>query len=388
MSKNILFLSDGYPLGKNAGGILYRRIMEVYGIEDFCYFGIGSKTKEKWPKEFQSIQKEQHSLRIWPIIRGLKYLKKIPFIEEFFYFAKIPWVRYKLKKFVKKNNVDTAFILLRADVLSFFNKPIIKNMKHVGFISDTVEAEQFDKKIIYKFKKKNYYTAIRNFDSIYVAGEAMEYYIKNNYSKKTAILRLGYENNIPEFSKRLELNTEIYIFFAGSVYANSEMEAFVQALDLFQKSHFGFNFVFITATEYKIKHKCDNIKIEELGWRNEEELIEYMKNSHLGYVAYKFNNESKHQMTYAFPNKIGFYMSTGLPVFFHGPDYSSVGVFLKNYKCGVHCASMDINKIVQQLETILLDSNYYKCLQYETRVAFKNEFSLEVLKRNFKKLID
>ncbi|SHJ97450.1 hypothetical protein SAMN05444280_14424 [Tangfeifania diversioriginum] len=388
MTKNILFVADGYPLSKNAGAILYRRIMEVYGIENFCYFAIGYTTREKWPNEFQSMQKEQHSLRVWPRIRGLKYLKKIPFIEEIFYFAKIPWVRYKLKRFVKKNKIDTAFILLRADVLSILNKSIYKNIKQVGFISDTIEAEQFDKPKIYKFKKDNYYKAIRNFDSIHVAGETMGNYIRDNFSQKTAILRLGYENNIPKLSKKLELNSEIRIFFAGSVYTKNEIESFVQALDLFQKRHSGFKLVFITATEYQIKHQCNNIKIENLGWRSEQELIEHMQNSHLGYVAYKFDNESKHQMSFAFPNKIGFYISTGLPIFFHGPDYSSVGTFLKNYKCGIHCASMEINKIAQQLETVLLDRKFYNDLQNETRVAFKNEFSLEVLKQNFKKLIE
>ncbi|MDZ7721969.1 MAG: hypothetical protein U5R06_03855 [candidate division KSB1 bacterium] len=385
----ILFIGDGYALGDNAGAILYRRIMEVYGIENFCYFGIGNRTRKRWPSKYDNMPKELHSLRIWPRIRGLKYLKKIPFIEEFYYFIKIPFVRYRLKRFVKKNNIDRAFILLRADVLSILSDPIIiEDIKHIGFISDTVKAEQADKKRIYKLKRDNYYKAIRNFDGIFVAGEAMDNYIKNNYSQKTAILRLGYENNIPETFTMSKDNSEIHIFFGGSVYAKNEIEIFAQALSQFQKENSNYQLVFTIASNYKLKKTYDNISIEELGWQSERTLIAYMQNSHLGYAPYKFDDKSKHHMSYAFPSKIGFYLSAGLPIFFHGPDYSSVGKFFNNYKCGVHCSSLEVKNIVKQIEEILLDKNVYDNLLSETRVAFENEFSLDVLGQNFKKLIE
>jgi len=389
MSKNILFIGDGYPFGQNAGSILYKRIMEVYGIKNFCYFGIGSRDNKKWPVAFKDMPKTKVSLRLWPQIRGLKYLKKIPLIEELYYFIKIPLIQWKVNKFARKNEIEIIFILLRADVLGVANKINTGNkLKYLGYISDTVEAEYGDKNIIYRYKYAQYYKAIGKADAIYTASEAMDNYIKTNFNKKTAILRLGYENNCRNRSLIKTTKKEIKIFFAGSVYAKSEFGIFIEALKKLIEIKRDFNIILITATNYKVKSNHGGINIKELGWLDEKELISIMKASHIGYVPYKFDEKNRHQMSLAFPSKIGFYLSTGLPVFFHGPDYSSFMQFFEKYKCGVHCTSMDVDVIARQIEQVLFNEEVFSKIIKETRKAFENEFSLQVLEHNFRKLIN
>ena len=383
----ILFLGDGYPVETNAGSILYLRLMDTYGVENFCYYGIGYKAKKQLPEEFYGLPKKQSSLRIWGNSgRVARYLKKIPWIEELFYFLLIPIISRKIRKFAAENQVDLVIAVLRADVLAIINK-LNKHKKHplLGFISDTVEAEFTDKHRIYRYKMQEYLKAISNAVGIYVAGETMNDYIKENFKKPTSIIRLGYE---PNFNKHRNIYNKINVFFAGSVYAKKEFESFVNALNILANKYNDYIITFTIATKYRLKTDSDSIKIKNLGWVDEQELIRVMQDAHIGYVPYKFDKRYSTQMKYAFPNKAGFYLSSGLPIFFHGPQYSSMSQFFEKYECGIHCASLKKDDIISHLEKILFDKTFYnKCL-VNAKIAYNNEFTIDVMKNNFKRFID
>jgi glycosyltransferase involved in cell wall biosynthesis len=385
----ILFIGDGYPVGTDAGSVLYKKVIKSYGISSFCYYGLGHKTNLEWPEEFQKMPKKNSSLRIRGAGRIVKYIKKIPFIDELFYFLILPVISRKVKFFVLRYNVKLIIAVFRADVLAIINKIDRKNkIPLLGFISDTIEAEHNDKPIIYWYKRREYLKAINNALGIYVAGESMNEYIKSNFNKVTSILRLGYEPNITT-ERTIDKNTkEIKIFFSGSVYAIEEFELFLNALSILSMKYPEYEIIFTTATTYSIKSKFEGIHIINLGWVAEKELIKKMQDAHIGYVPYKFDEKSVTQMTYAFPNKTGFYLSTGLPIFFHGPEYSSMSKLFEKYPCGIHCSSMDQSVVVTHLEKLLFDNEFYhKCLLAGIE-AFTEEFSLNVMTDNFKKLID
>lgn len=385
----ILFIGDGYPVGKEAGSLLYRRLLISYGINNCCYYGIGYKTILKWPEEFEKMPKQNSSLRIWPRGRIFKYFRKIPIIEELFYFMLIPVIGKKIRRFALINNVALIIAVFRADVLAIINN---FDKKHefpiLGYISDTVEAEYSDKSVIYKYKRREYLKAIDNAKGLYVAGEAMYGYIKDRYCKNTIILRLGYESNFNIKKKIWTNEKEIRIFFSGSVYAKYELEIFVKALSAFASKYPDYKVIFIMATNYTIKTKPFGVKIMHLGWLDEQELVSIMQNAQIGYVPYKFDKNSETQMRYAFPSKLGFYLSTNLPVFFHGPSYSSIIPFFEKYPCGIHCDSLNESEITGYLEEILFDRTFYNNCILAGIEAFKKEFSLSVLESNFKVLIN
>jgi glycosyltransferase involved in cell wall biosynthesis len=389
MEGKILFIGDGYPLGKEAGSILYKRVLDTYGISKFCYYGLGYKSNLDWPKEFREMPKRNSSLRVWPNYMIKKYLNIIPFIEELYYFLILPRVIKNIKKFVMNNDVKLIIAVFRADVLAVINIFNEQNRLPVlGYISDTVEAEIGDKPIIYRYKRKEYYKAIKSAKGLYVASEAMENYIKSNFNKETSILRLGYEPNINNKRVFNKINDEINVFFAGSVYAQKEFEIFINALSVFSSDHPEYILNLKIATTHSIKSKPGNINIINLGWMEEKDLIKHMQDAHIGYIPYKFDKKSTMQMTYAFPSKTGFYLSTGLPIFFHGPQYSSMSKFLEKYPCGVHCESMDVENVVVNLEKIIFDAEFYKQCIYNGVEAFNKEFSLTIMSNNFNKLID
>ena len=117
----------------------------------------------------------------------------------------------------------------------------------------------------------------------------------------------------------------------------------------------------------------------QTGWLNQLELNKYIANSDFGYVPYSFRKKRKHQMTHSFPSKIGFYVSNGLPIFFHGPHYSTVFKFIEDQRIGVSCTHQDIEEILISLEQIL-NKIQYKKNEIENRLisTYNMEFSNEV----------
>ena len=93
-------------------------------------------------------------------------------------------------------------------------------------------------------------------------------------------------------------------------------------------------------------------------------------------------------MRLAFPSKIVTYLALQIPIFFHGPDYSSINTFLNEYPCGISCNSLAKDKIITDLEQLIFDHNFYDdCKKYCTK-AYQEEFSEDKLNENFNYFIE
>ena len=83
-------------------------------------------------------------------------------------------------------------------------------------------------------------------------------------------------------------------------------------------------------------------------------------------------------MKYAFPGKAGFYVTNNLPIFFHGPLYSSFNKFNEKYKIGLCCDSFDPEDISINLERFITDKTFYGQCQTNSKTAYDEEFSNQV----------
>jgi hypothetical protein len=89
-------------------------------------------------------------------------------------------------------------------------------------------------------------------------------------------------------------------------------------------------------------------------------------------------------MSYAFPGKAGFYIANNLPIFFHGPSYSSFNTFLTKFEVGISCDSMDPDIISRELNRFISDSSFYSMCQDECKKAFSMEFEHEIFVKRVK----
>ena len=376
--KKILYLCNRLPNNENAGGILYNDIIKTYGIENFSIISVSNKIKiTDYQKDYLNLPHKQLALRLPNTNILYKLLKRVPLIEPILLLIKKPFINREIIKFVKKQNCDIIFAGLRGDVLLVLDG-LIKEVKLplYAMVEDTVERENDDHKIIYKKLTTEYYKLIPKVKRLAVAGETMQEYFKTNFNIDSIITRPSYINYSSNPIKKIE--ETLNIFFSGNLYAQKEMDSFLNALPLFKKNNPEVNINVYIASHRRINFKSNQINIINLGWITEEKLIEFMKKCHISYLPYKSEPEFMHSMKYAFPAKAGFYITNNLPIFFHGPAYSSFNTFLKKYQVGVSCDSMSDSIISTTLEHFIYNSEFYSICQKECFRAYNNEFNIKI----------
>ena len=376
----ILFLSNQLPHNFDAGGILYSDIIEKYGAEKFSFISLVHPIKLK---DFNIKSKSvinQYSLKIPRTSIFLKILSKLPFIETIYTNMNLLRFRKEITHSIINENFDAIFAPLRGEVLLLLPH-ILKNtnLPLYAMVEDTVEAEIKDPYFIYTQKKKNYYKLLSSVKSLGVAGETMSDYFYKKYNINSTLLRPSYERFSNVYPKKIEYN--LNVFFAGNTYAKNELLNFIKALEIFsQKSKLTVTFYIASPGEYSTDSKL--LKIINLGWISQSKLKQFMDISHIAYLPYKFEEKFKHQMTFAFPGKGGFYISNNLPVFFHGPNYSSFNHFLNDYSVGLSCDSLNPNKICSKLNEMIESNQKYRNFQKHCFQAFEDKFSVKTFSSN------
>ena len=376
----IIFLCNQLPNNFDAGGILYSDIIEKYGAAKFSFISLVHPIKLK---DFNIKSKcviNQYSLKIPRTSIFLKILSKLPFIETIYTYINLLRFRKEITHSIINENFDAIFAPLRGEVLLLLPH-ILKNtnLPLYAMVEDTVEAEIIDPYFIYTQKKKNYYNLLSSVKSLGVAGETMRDYFYKNYNINSTLLRPSYEQFSNVYPKKIENN--LNVFFSGNTYAKNELLKFIQALEIFCNQS-KLTVTFYLAAHSSFSSNSNKLIINNLGWVSQKKLKYYMDISHIAYLPYKSEIKFKHQMQYAFPGKSGFYISNNLPVFFHGPKYSSFNYFLSKHTVGVSCDSLDIETISLKIHELVNNKILYLNFQKACFNAFQKKFSKEVFSKN------
>ncbi len=171
------------------------------------------------------------------------------------------------------------------------------------------------------------------------------------------------------------------IGLAGQIYARDTWDAFIAALDS----------VNWKICEYPVQIKVlgqwldpalNRPEIEFLGWHSQQETIEILSQLDVLYCPYWFDKAFEQEARFSFPSKVTTYLAAGRPVFFHGPEYSSPGRFLKDGNAGVCCHSAAPSEIIQQLNDLIRDEKFYGAMAQNGHQLFLEKLSFEALREN------
>lgn len=377
--KKILYISGRLPNTTNAGGLLYIDILQAHGLNSFSFVAVENTINPSLvPDDIKTRPIEEYSFCIPSTNLLFKLMKKIPFIETAYIIISYKKLRRKIINSIIKQDYDMIFAPFRGEVLLIL-PDIIKETKLplYAMVEDTVEREIDGPRLIYLIKRKNYYSLLSKVKKLGVAGETMKEYFKKEHNIESVILR----PSIKKYSecKHKAIDSSFNIFFAGNIYAKKELNSFLNAL-IYLSNH-DKKITIYFATHQQINFKTDNIRIINLGWRKEIELYQYMNICHIAYLPYKSENKFMHSMKYAFPGKAGFYIANNLPIFFHGPSYSSFNTFLTKYQVGVSCDSMEKSIIIDHLKMFINNKKFYTLCQTECFNAFKAEFDYSIFEK-------
>ena len=390
MKKRILFICNTFPgVNQSAGSILYEKILNAYGIDNFFIISTDRVKNNNDQISCQSLNinlKNSFKSRM-----GRALCKQMSFIM--FHLIWFNWrlVRKRVIKEIIIYNPETLLITVRGN-LSLIIRDLIEKSGFKGNIvlydSDTIEPDRSRGNYIFKRIKKNYDWLLDRCNSIFVAGEGMKEMYHQLNIDATEILRVPFENRLGRINNNSKNANKITIHFAGSMYAKDAFLVFIESLEIIAKTMGDTEFNIIVATQNKIILPKGNITITQTGWLNEERLRESIVNSDFAYTPYSFKKKQKHQMTYAFPSKIGLYVSNGLPVFFHGPSYSSVYKFIEENKIGVNCLNNDVANVVKSLKQ-MIDIIQLKKGDIEKNLVstYIKEFSLDIFTSKLSKFL-
>ena len=390
LKPKILVLSDSLPGTQGGHGVILLKQILYFGINKFCLYSGARTPSYKQPPVLQDVPTQVSPIRYFRGRRINRYITKIPLLDELFFFFILQFRKYELVNYVRKNKVNLIYAVLRGDSILLLNYLIRKtNLPLVSYIPDTIEAEEAtEKRLIYQAKRKAYHKAIHQSKILAGPGLSMVNYIKNTFKKECVLFSSVLDSKLILTEKKQSFTSnQVVIGFAGSLYAKTEFSKFTLALSEFERKHNNYKLTLVIVSDKKPSH-INNVTIEFFKWTTPEEVLKILSKVDIGYLPYIFDEKHKKQMMLAFPSKIVTYLALHIPVYFHGPEYSSVSSFLIKYPCGINCHSLETETIIANLEKLIFDMSFFQDCKKQSSKAFIEEFSEEKLNQNFNYFIE
>jgi hypothetical protein len=377
MKNRILFIGS-IPHTKTAGGVLFYKIAKAYGIKYVDFLDIeGEISIESLPADCNESQIIQRSTQLSS--NGIIYsiLKYIPFFESLYSYFRLLILKKHIINTLKDNNYNILFAYLRGNSILILEDIIrVLELPLICFDTDTISAEKYRFKLLYYKKKAHYYRLLHKINKMVTIGESMQILYRDEFNMPSTILRLPFERN--QFTHNNISDRTINIIFLGNIYAKDEFIQFLKVIDSYAYKLNNKKITINIASHKPIRMHLLNIRINNLGWLSEQELAPYLSKSHIAYLPYKFDVKYKDQMKYSFPSKAGLYITYNIPILFHGPSYSSFNIFLKKYRVGVSCSSLEENDIYNATSELINNELLYSECQSQCKNAYDKEFSNNV----------
>ncbi|HEY9870017.1 MAG TPA: hypothetical protein V6D08_12700, partial [Candidatus Obscuribacterales bacterium] len=88
-----------------------------------------------------------------------------------------------------------------------------------------------------------------------------------------------------------------------------------------------------------------------------------------------------------FPNKLSLYLSAGLPIFYHGPEDSSVHRFMEKYPVGVSCSAVDVTALATAIADTVTDASLVERAAEARQAAIEQELGSQPSSQRLARLI-
>lgn len=300
----------------------------------------------------------------------------------------------KIVQFGKKHRIDAIWIALQGQTSIRLAKPVAKTLD-VPLLSEVWDPPEWwlkENNIDAFWTKtilKRFGQTLKFSKSCAVASWAMaEEYQRRHGANTTPFLPSLPRNWAYPAGRKIHSLRELIIGVAGQLYSTQEWDSLIVALDSLNWK-IGQRNIKIRLLGNSINIKSYNrMRIEYLGYQNQQNTLRLMNESDILYCPYLFNPTFEMVSRLSFPSKLITYLAAGRPVFFHGPKYASPGIFLEEHRAGLHCASLKKEEISKMLKMLATDSELYSILAQNGRKIFDQYFTFESLRHNFAKFLD
>ncbi len=221
-----------------------------------------------------------------------------------------------------------------------------------------------------------------------VASQEMQREYENIHNVKSVVMIHGIHPDMRKPPKKEPASVDRFVIaFAGNLYAVREWQILLSALDSLGWRINGRQVKIILLGNHDEFLYSDKKHVEYLGFRPIGEAIDLMSRADIAYLPYWFDESYRLATRLCFPNKITTYLAAGIPILFHGPEYSSVTSFFRRFHVGLCCNSLEQSVIIECLRRFIVDKDLYSGATAAGQEALDQELDLRVFLKRFAELI-
>lgn len=391
---NIMLLSDIPPCKNYTAGIV-ENIMIDFLLEaghSVCCFVVKNKDVDPiFPKDkletvkTKTVDKPREN---WGHHRFSKTVSRVGecYVNTF----QLPEIRREAVDFAKKNQVDLIWGIAQGQTMIKLIQPVAKGIgkPYTVQIWDPPSWWFSENKVDQKTQKKvldEYAKMIHNSQCCIAASWAMAEKYSELYKPKECIpVILGFqEPDLSEVKRKSRDSDTFVIALTGQMYSITEIYVLIDALHVLNWEYNGKKIILRFYGRQIVLHFVQPAQVESRGWMEQDEMIrELASETDLLYCPYWFSPEYEDPARLSFPSKLSTYLTTHVPVLFHGPDYASPRKFLEKHHGAYIYGKQNPYEMAQFLKAVIDDptreqvgeTGYY---------AFTQNLTLDKMRDNF-----
>jgi glycosyltransferase involved in cell wall biosynthesis len=187
----------------------------------------------------------------------------------------------------------------------------------------------------------------------------------------------------------LRTDDELVIGMAGQFYAEQEWHDLLRALN-FSSWQIGGRKIVLRVAGYKPPQTTGvpDANVEFLGWRSQAELVQLLSETcDVLYCPYPFAPAMEEVARLSFPSKIPTYLAAGRPILFHGPEYASPAVYLRERGAGLICRAKEPDAVFNGLLHLVENTALYAQIAAATQAAFLADFTLRSMRQSVRRFL-
>ena len=164
--------------------------------------------------------------------------------------------------------------------------------------------------------------------------------------------------------------TGFKIVFAGSIYAKDTWNSFIKAIASVNWSVAGIplKLIYVGTPSFHGVNIPDQVICT--GKMGHKKTMEIISNAHFGYAPYSFGMSFRDASAASFPGKVVDYITSGIPMIYHGPEESEVNDVILRTGGGISINTKDKNDILKAINEAV---QRYTELRAETKKVHEKE---------------
>jgi glycosyltransferase involved in cell wall biosynthesis len=226
----------------------------------------------------------------------------------------------------------------------------------------------------------------RDASTRFVISEEMGLEYSSRYGKRSFIIHTDGINPSPFFQWKPTGNP-LRMYFMGMFHNDytTNIQAILEAYAAkFAPSAKDLGFKFSLRTSgLKIDQLIGKEFVHLLPFAPPEIIRTEMQEQDFLYLPLPFSEEAANFTKFSLSTKMISYLASGVPIIYHGPEWSAAGQYLRRNNSAIQINSNDPNLIAEALDQTLSNPDHLRLISENAQTAAKRDFDSETLRQRF-----